>query len=81
MFTVLQPVEGSPSAACGQFCYGDVVEAVDSFKLNENSTFGEFEALVLGQENSPVSFMLDRQGQKVYLLCACPEHPHRALAD
>ncbi len=64
-FFVHKASEGGPSAACLQFCSGDVIEAIDTVQLTQQTSFAEFESLVLGLENSPISLLLDRRGQKV----------------
>jgi hypothetical protein len=57
--------DGSPSAACGKFNHGDVIEAIDTHPLSERTTFAEYEALVLGPDASPISMLLNRGGNKV----------------
>jgi C-terminal processing protease CtpA/Prc len=57
--------DGSPSGACGKFNHGDVIEAVDTHPLTEQTTFAEYEALILGPDGSPISLLLNRGGQKV----------------
>jgi hypothetical protein len=64
-FVVLGAVAGSPSASGAQFCSGDVIEAIDTFPLTSKITFEEYEALVLGADQSIISVALDRQGRKV----------------
>lgn len=53
---------------CRLFRPGDVIEAVDTFPLTSKTTLDEYEALVLGIDGSPISLMLERQGQKVCLV-------------
>jgi hypothetical protein len=57
--------DGSPSGACGKFNHGDIIEAIDTHPLTEMTTFAEYEALVLGPDQSPISMLLNRGGQKV----------------
>jgi hypothetical protein len=59
--------DGSPSGACGKFNHGDIIEAIDTSPLTERTTFAEYEALVLGPDDSPISVLLNRGGQKVFL--------------
>jgi hypothetical protein len=59
--------DGSPSGACGKFNHGDIIEAIDTSPLTERTTFAEYEALVLGPDDSPISMLLNRGGQKVFL--------------
>jgi hypothetical protein len=59
--------DGSPSGACGKFNHGDIIEAIDTHPLSERTTFAEYEALVLGPDDSPISMLLNRGGQKVNL--------------
>lgn len=64
-FIVVLALDGSPSAACGQFNNGDVIETVDTQPLTDRTTFAEYEALVLGPDNSPISITLNRGGKKM----------------
>jgi hypothetical protein len=57
--------DGSPSGNCGKFNHGDIIEAIDTHPLTELTTFAEYEALVLGPDQSPISMLLNRGGQKV----------------
>jgi hypothetical protein len=65
-FFVHKATEGGPSEACRQFCSGDVIDAIDTVQLTQHTSFAEFEALVLGLDNSPICVQLDRRGQKVH---------------
>jgi C-terminal processing protease CtpA/Prc len=74
--------DGSPSGACGKFNHGDIIEAIDTQPLTEQTTFAEYEALVLGPDDSPISMLLNRGGQKVAVTClessdSCVSYMHR----
>jgi S1-C subfamily serine protease len=80
-FIVILALDGSPSAACGQFNNDDIIETVDTQPLTDKTTFAEYEALVLGPDNSPISITLNRGGKKVSAAAPHPPPPLRVSAS